>query len=277
MDYIVYADIMIFWSFIINVFTLIIASRLMHIRIKIKRLLIWSLITGIITDIIYILLLGNTFLPIFYALIYLFMTCMYFKANTLRELLKSNLCVIVSMLFIYGIINVFTGGEQSSLAHILISLMIGILLFLLGARLISHKYSGRYHKLILKKSNNSLYVTGYQDTGNTLINPYNGKPVIIIDYRLTKKLINEKAFNFILEYTKNGYMDYEKFGEISDIPLYPIPYSTINSTYEIMPVFVLDELIFKDEGRKNKNVSCGISRYKLNNDFQVLINEKLEN
>ncbi len=276
MDYIVYADIMIFWSFLINVFVLTIASKLMHIRIKIKRLLIWSLITGIITDIIYILFLGNLLLPIFYAITYIIMTCMYFKAGTLRELIKSNLSVIISMLLIYGIINVFTGGEKSSLAHILISLMIGILLFCLGTRILGHKYSGRYHKLILKKANNKIYVTGYQDTGNTLINPYTNKPVIIIDYRFMKKLISEKAYLFVSEYMKSGYMNYEEFNEVSGISLYPVPYSTINSVCEIMPVFILDDLIFKDEGRRIKNVSCGISRYKLKNDFQVLLNEKIE-
>lgn len=275
MNYIVYADVMLFWSFIINVCALLTASKILNIRIQIKRLLLWSLITGIITDIIYIIFISNMFLPLFYALIYIFMTCMYFKTSSVRELLQKNLAVISSMILIYGIMNLFRGGEFKSLSHKIISIIIGILFVYCASKLIKHNLSGKYHNLLLIFSGIKIKATGYCDTGNTLINPYTKKPVIIMDYRIMKKITNDEAYAHIHKYHETGYIDYDAFKKISGISLLPVPYSTINSVYEIMPVFLIDNLIIIDQGKNLKNVSVGLSRYKLKNDFHILLNENI--
>ena len=201
---------------------------------------------------------------------------MYFKTVSPKDLLKKITTVIFSMLFIYGTINAFRGGEQLSLAHILISLTTGIMLFLAAAVLLKNKLSGRYYKLTIKISNIEIPVIGYRDTGNSLRDPYTHKPVIILDYRLMKVFLNAASYKLLLDYTATGYMDYENINSISDIRFYPIPYSTINSKYELMPAFTLDMLTFNKDNHIEKNIPAGISRSMLNNDFKILLNENIK-
>ncbi|MBO6113824.1 MAG: sigma-E processing peptidase SpoIIGA [Lachnospiraceae bacterium] len=276
MKYIVFADVIFLWNFLINVCVLIVTHKLLHTKIYIKKLLLWSIVTSILTDAVYILFLGNTLLPLFYALCYVFMTFMYFKTRSMRNLLKNNLALIISMLIIYGIINSFKGGESLSFHHLLISLMTGTLLFCLAAKKISRKLSGKYHKISLTMYGKNAHVTGYEDTGNTLTDPYSKKPVMILDYRLMKNFINQKAYELITYYQKTGYMDYEKFKHISDLKLYPVPYSTISSYCAFMPVFLMDSMSFPDEKKYFSHIAFGISRFKFKNDFQVLLNENMK-
>ena len=121
----------------------------------------------------------------------------------------------------------------------------------------------------------NVLVTGYQDTGNTLSDPYTNKPVMILDYRIMKKFIDIKAYTLITNYQKTGYMDYEAFTKLSNIKIYPVPYSTISSSCDFMPVFQMDSVFFPDENNVLKHIAFGISRFKLKNDFQVLLNENL--
>lgn len=275
MNYTVYADVMFFWNFLINICTLLISQRLLHTHITIKRILLWSFITGVLTDVVYIIFYDNILLPLLYALCYIFMTLMIFKTGSVRELLQKNMAVIGSMILIYGLINLFKGGEQLSLAHILTFLMTGTLLFGFTASLISHKLSGKYHKLILHLSEKKVMVTGYKDTGNTLEDPYTHKPVMILDYRIMKKLLGEAEYTLISGYQKTGYMNYQAFTDVSHIKLYPVPYKTISSSCDFMPVFIMDYMVIPDEHKTYRQMEFGISRFKFNSDFQVLLNENL--
>lgn len=276
MKYIVYADVIFFWNFVINICVLTVTHKLLHTQFILKRLILWSLITGALTDAVYIIFFDNILLPLFYALSYIFMTIMYFKTTSIRDLLGKNTALIISMLIVYGIINLFKGGEALSFLHLLMSLTTGTLLFCLAARNVSKRLSGKYHKLSLCMSGKKVLVTGYQDTGNTLSDPYTNKPVMILDYRIMKNFIDTKTYVLITNYQKTGYMDYEAFKQLSHIKIYPVPYSTISSSCDFMPVFLMDSVYFPDENKVLKHIAFGISRFKLKNDFQVLLNENLK-
>ena len=275
MRYEVYADIMLIYDFAINIAVLIISSMLMHIRIKIKRLLLWALITGILTDTVYVLLIGNILLPLFYALIYLFMTITYFKTTSFYEALQKTSAVLISMPLIYGMVNTFKGGGLTSLAHILISLTIGILLFSLAVRLIKHKLSGKYQNIILKLYGKKYRAVGYLDTGNSLTDPFTKKAVVIADINLINKITDNSVKPLLEEYSLTGYMDYVGFKNITGITLHPVPYSTISSSCELIPVCNIDYMVLPEERKKYTEIALGISRYKLKNDFQILLNENL--
>ncbi|MBQ7706763.1 MAG: sigma-E processing peptidase SpoIIGA [Lachnospiraceae bacterium] len=275
MRYEVYADIMLIYDFAINIAVLIISSMLMHIRIKIKRLLLWALITGILTDAVYVLLIGNILLPLFYALIYLFMTITYFKTTSFYESLQKTSAVLISMPLIYGMVNTFKGGGLTSLTHILISLTIGILLFSLAVRLIKHKLSGKYQNIILKLYGKKYRAVGYLDTGNSLTDPFTKKAVVIADINLINKITDNSVKPLLEEYSLTGYMDYVGFKNITGITLHPVPYSTISSSCELIPVCNIDYMVLPEERKKYTEIALGISRYKLKNDFQILLNENL--
>ena len=275
MRYVVYADVMLLYDFIINTAVLIIASKLMRIYINLKRLILWAFITSGLSTAVYIKFLDNIFLPLFYALIYLFMTIMYFKITSVCEALKKTFAVIVSMPVVFGIINIFKGGESSSLTHTLISLTIGLFILSIVQRTISHKLSGKYQSIILIHSGKKYKVTGYLDTGNSLTDPFVNKPVMIADNRIINKITGNTVSNLLNAYSSTGYMDYEAFKHLTDITLHPIPYSTINSSCEFMPVLIIDSMSIVEERKKYTNIALGIRRYKLKNDYQILLNEKL--
>ena len=276
MNYTVYADVMIFWNFIINILSLTISSRILRISINHKRIIFWSFITGIITTIIYILFHNSIFLHLFYAFAYIIMTYIYFKSASIKDLLLENLAVIISMFLIYGIINTLSGGEHPLLKRLILSLVIGMLMLFTVVKYSIHKLSGRYYRLILNLSGKEIKATGYTDTGNSLQDIYTHKPVIIIDYRLMKGLVNERAYRYINKYHETGYLDYVAISEEMNTPIYPVPYSTINSSSSLLPVFKLNRLKFIDDGETLEQVSAGISRYRLKNNFQILLNEKLK-
>ena len=275
MRYVVYADVMLLYDFAINTAVLIIASKLMCICINIKRLILWAFITGGLSTAVYIIFWDNIFLPLFYALIYLFMTIMYFKTTSFCETLKKTLSVIISMPVVFGIINILKGGESSSLTQILLSLTLGILIILLIPRTISHKLSGKYQNIILIHSGKKYKATGYLDTGNSLTDPFINKPVMIADNRIINKITGNTASDLLKAYRSTGYMDYEAFKRLTDITLHPVPYSTINSSCEFMPVLIIDSMSIVEKRKKYTNIALGISRYRFKNDYQILLNEKI--
>ncbi|MBR1815556.1 MAG: sigma-E processing peptidase SpoIIGA [Lachnospiraceae bacterium] len=276
MNYTVYADVMIFWNFIINILSLTISSRILRISINHKKILFWSFITSIITTIIYILFHNSIFLHLFYAFAYIIMTYVYFKSASIKDLLLENLAVIISMFLIYGIINTFSGGEHPLLKRLISTISIGMLMFFTVVKYSLHKLSGRYYHLTLELSGRKVKATGYADTGNILQDIYTHKPVIILDYRLMKSLVSEDAYKYIYKYHETGYLDYMAISEELDTPIYPVPYSTIDSSSSLMPVFKLNSLEFNDDEEILEQVSAGISRHRLKNDFQILLNEKLK-
>ena len=276
MNYTVYADVMIFWNFIINILSLYISSRILKISINLKRLILWSFIISIMTTVIYILFHNSIFLHLFYAFFYIIMTHVYFKSTSVKNLLLENLAVIISMFFLNGIINTFSGGEQPLLRRLILSLTIGMLILHTIIKYGLHKLSGRYYRLTLNLSGKEIKATGYRDTGNTLHDIYTHKPVIIIDYRLMKGLVNESAYEYINKYHETGYLDYAAISKEINTPIYPVPYFTINSSSSIMPVFRLNSMKFIDDEETYEHVSAGISRYRIKNDFQILLNEKFK-
>ena len=59
MTYVLYADVMLIWSSLINMIVLLLATFIMGIRIKITRIMVWAVLTGAVTTAEYILMLGS--------------------------------------------------------------------------------------------------------------------------------------------------------------------------------------------------------------------------
>ena len=275
MGYVLYADVMVFWSFLINVLAMSISSLILNRKPKLLKLLLWSFITGIITTMLYILLRNNIFVRLLYACIYLIMTGIYFKAVSIIKLLSATMSVIISMFLIYGIINIFSGGEHLSLYQRIVYPSLGMLLIFILYMSI-RRLSEHCHRLKISISGQTLSIIGYKDTGNNLIDMYSKKPVNIIDYRIMKQLLTSEEYSYIDMYHKTGYMDYEAMSKISDLKIYPIPYSTIDSELALIPVFLIDSMKVIEDKSLYKGIPVGISRSGLNSGYQMLINNKFE-
>ena len=116
------------------------------------------------------------------------------------------------------------------------------------------------------------------DTGNSLRDPYTGNPVIILDYRVLKNIVGEKAYTYIAKYHDTGIFDYLNIKNECCLNFYPLPYKTISTRLALMPAFRINYISFADINYQTEKVVCGISRFKLenHNGYQVLLNESLK-
>ena len=127
----------------------------------------------------------------------------------------------------------------------------------------------------LSTVNHTIQTTGYIDTGNTLMDIYSGKPVIILDYSLLQPIISASEFELICEYIKTGNYSYISNIILDGEKIYPIPYKTISNNNAIMPAFKLQYLIINNN--IYKNIVAGISHTSFSNttEYKVLLNNNL--
>ena len=282
MTYIIYADVMLVWNIVINFTVIFIASMILKIRANFKRISLFSIITAVITTLEYIITINlNKYIHhIVYAGIYVFMIGIYFKSLSIKGILSKCMVVLGVMFLVNGAINILYPFQINSLVKILPFIFI----FILVVKAI-FMYSGKQiqtnenkFKLILDINSKKINLIGYLDTGNSLKDPYTGAPVIILDYRVLKNIINENAYRYIVNYHNTGEFNYMEIGEICNLNFYPLPYKTISTNFALMPAFKINSITFDDFNMPIQKIVCGISRFKLknNNDYQVLLNESLK-
>ncbi len=280
MTYTVYADVMLGCNILINMSVLILASCILHMPIRIRRILFWSFLTGILTEAEYFLMLNHSRLihHILYVFIYIIMTFGYFGASRNKRNLLHITALLSAMLLLYGILACIHVPQNNIMKYKVIGISLGTFLLLCIAVYISRRNLSARHsyKIKLECDTKAVICNGYADSGNILRDAGN-MPVIIIDYRLMKKLLNIPAYRLIEQYHDTGDFDYAAFAEVCPIHMYPLPYRTINAEFAIMPAFRLSALTFLQSGIDIEHVAAGISRYQImNNEYQVLLNESLK-
>ena len=280
MTYIIYADVMFFSNMVINAVLLYVTSKLLCISIRPYRLIIWSALTGFILEIIYISTLNFNLLfhNIIYILMYMFMIFAYFKCKSLNNFLKSITCVTASNFFLFGLINTFSINDKITIQNIFFYSVLIIIIFSFLYNKHTKKDLSQFYNIEINFMNNKIKSCGFMDSGNMLEDYFTGAPVIILDYRITKKILKPEAYKYILMYCQSGVFDYEKLKEHVSFNFYPIPYRTISDNCSIMPGFKLKSVIFPDYDAEYKNVVACISRYKLSRDnsYMALLNEKIK-
>ncbi len=280
MTYTVYADVMLGCNILINISVLILASFILHMPIRIRRILFWSFLTGIVTEAEYFIMLNHNrhIHHILYAFIYIIMTFGYFGASRNKKNLLHITALLAAMVLLYGMLACIHVPQNNIMKYNVIGISLGTFLLLCIAVYISHRNLTARHgyKIKLECDTRAVICNGYADSGNILRDAGN-MPVIIIDYRLMKKILNTPAYRLIEQYHDTGDFDYAAFAEVCPIHMYPLPYRTINAEFAIMPAFRLSALTFLQSGTEIEHVAAGISRYQImNNEYQVLLNESLK-
>lgn len=280
MTYIIYADYILICNIIINIFLLCIISKILNISINIKRILAWSVLIGFISLLEYIFTINSNIIMhyIIYATIYYLMITLYFKKNCVHKTLIVFIAII-SISILYGLIQIFKVHYLTSYCYFLYISFFTILIIIIFNQ-INHKKKvlDNEYNVTLHIGKKTITETGYLDTGNLLIDIYNNSPVIILDYRLMRKIIPMEAYAYIQKYHQTGIFDYENISKKCKLRFYPIPYRTLSTDMSFIPVFKVDELIFENKNIKIKNISAGISRNKLINkyNYQILLNENIK-
>lgn len=281
MSYVVYADVMLVWIFTINYLTYYITCKITNNRLPQGLLVIWSFISSAILELVYInyIYVNSELLKVLYISMNLAMFLVFLKfiikvkCNT--GFIRIIFYNILGTLLLAGVIMVFN-NKAPNIKILLPVILIVCLIIPLILKICPTNTIQNLYQVQVYLNNKTINTYGYMDTGNTLIDNYSNKPVIILDYRLIKEILCKKEQYDLEKYIATGNYQYIASLIIDGELLHPICYKTISNDYSIMPAFKIKRLVLN---QKNiyKNIVAAISRNKIsnNNDYMVLLNNNL--
>ncbi|MBE5931932.1 MAG: hypothetical protein E7263_00735 [Lachnospiraceae bacterium] len=282
MSYVVYADVLLIWIFIINYTTYHLTCRILNHKISQGKLLLWCILSSITLELFYIfgVLRAKNIQPILYISLYIFLMYIFLrfvlKLKAITSFLQLLIYNILGTLLLSGAIQIFV-SNNISLIIILPMILIIFLIVPIILKVLPNLRNENKNTISVTLStvNHTIQTTGYIDTGNTLMDIYSGKPVIILDYSLLQPIISASEFELICEYIKTGNYSYISNIILDGEKIYPIPYKTISNNNAIMPAFKLQYLIINNN--IYKNIVAGISHTSFSNttECKVLLNNNL--
>ena len=253
----IYVDVLIILNIYVNHFLLKATAKLTHTPISEKRCIFASVfgslfsLTILIPRMSFIL---NVFIKLIAAVI---IVCTAFGSRDKRRTVKA--------VFYFYVINfVFAGvilglwyffqppfmAVNNSYFYIdfsLLSLAVftaAAYFIVCGARYIMDKstdFAGKF-TVIIRQRDRTLRFEGLADTGNSLVDSFSGKAVIICGEALLKGILKSPRFNDSRNINYEEYLRENK--DLKSLRL--LPYTTINGS-GIIPVFAPDEIYIMEE------------------------------
>lgn len=184
----IYIDELIMLNFIIDFLILKTTSSILKLNTKTSRLIISSIV-GEISLLYLFVSFNNIELTLFKLLIGIIMNVISFGYINLKDFIKNLLYFYMFSFFLGG--TLYYLKIESLVKYKYYILLIPIIMNILKKLTYNLKniIKLRHKVTIYLKNGNVLYLNGYMDTGNTLVDPYTNKNVIIIN-----KDIKEKFF-----------------------------------------------------------------------------------
>ena len=184
----IYIDELIILNFIIDFLILKTTSSILKLNTKTSRLIISSIVGEI--SLLYLFInFDNIELTLFKLSIGVIMNLISFGYINLKDFIKNLLYFYMFSFFLGG--TLYYLKIESLVKYKYYLLLIPIIMNILKklAYNLKNIIKLRHKVTIYLKNGNILYLNGYMDTGNTLVEPYTNKNVIIIN-----KDIKEKFF-----------------------------------------------------------------------------------
>ncbi len=184
----IYIDELVILNFIIDFLILKATSSILKLNTKTSRLIISSIVGEI--SILYLFInFNNIELALFKLSIGVIMNLISFGYINLKDFIKNLLYFYMFSFFLGG--TLYYLKIESLVKYKYYLLLIPIIMNILKklAYNLKNIIKLRHKVTIYLKNGNILYLNGYMDTGNTLVEPYTNKNVIIIN-----KDIKEKFF-----------------------------------------------------------------------------------
>lgn len=184
----IYIDELIILNFLIDFLILKTTSSILKLNTKTSRLIISS-IAGEISLLYLFINFNNIELTLFKLSIGVIMNLISFGYINLKDFIKNLLYFYMFSFFLGG--TLYYLKIESLVKYKYYLLLIPIIMNILKklAYNLKNIIKLRHKVTIYLKNGNILYLNGYMDTGNTLVEPYTNKNVIIIN-----KDIKEKFF-----------------------------------------------------------------------------------
>lgn len=280
MGYIIYADVIFVWLLFINYITYYITCKITNHQIKKTRLVLWCVLTSILLEAVYISgIFLKTWVMIFCYVILNFLLMLIFVRLILRiyqvlELFRLFTYNILATFLLAGILQLFSSQKPNLIMLIPISIVICLIIPLLFSFFpIKDKENIYEVEIIIRDC--SIKTLAYMDTGNTLLDTYSKKPVIILDYNLIRELICPRDIDKLEKYISTGQYHYISELTINQELLHPITYKTISNQAAIMPAFKIRALRVKNNVYRDIVGAISPTPLSKNKEYKVLLNNNL--
>lgn len=248
---VVYIEVIILINYIFDFCILVTADLTLKRHTNIKRLFLAALF-GEMSMIMLVFNISGFSLAVFKIGLSIFLSLVAFKFKDIKYTFYNvaNLYFIGIILggFITFLYNEFSVNREYSLKYLIILLFspIVLLIYYRLTKRFKINYNNRY-KVVIDYPNGHYEGIGYLDSGNKLISPFSGNPIILVE---------------------KEYIEYHK------LKLLPVPYHALNYN-GILNCFKPSRVLVNDI--EVNNVLIGLSDVKFNIDgITILLNARME-
>ena len=176
----IYLDEFILLNFIIDYILLNCLKDLLKINTRKYRLFLSSLI-GEITILSLFFKLNNHLIFIINIIICMFMIVVAFGYTDIKTLIKNTIYFYILNFFIGGCLFYFKNEKLIKYRYLILLVAIIMKIYKYFAYNLKNIVSLKHKVTVYLNNGKVLYLNGYMDTANTLIEPYGNKKVIIIN------------------------------------------------------------------------------------------------
>lgn len=236
----IYIDELLLINFLIDFFILNVNKNILKINVKNRRLIL-SALFGEITTIVFFIKINTVELIIIKLFTSLILIIIAYGYTDIKTTIKNIIYFHIASFLLGGILYYFKSENIINYGYYLLLIPIILNIYKYFVYNLKNIINTRYKVTIYLNNGKILYLNGFMDTGNSLLDPYSNKKVIIID-----KKVNE---NFYL-----------------------IPYKTIN-TDSLMKCFKPKKVYIDGIGQR-KDIVIGITNKKFKG-YNCLLNYKL--
>lgn len=282
MTYVVYADVLFLYHYLVNVTLLCMIQTILGQSIKILRTCMWTIFMAALSTGIFLITISLcTLYYVLYATSYFFMT--YFLTKHVPypiPMWKMILVVLAGCIWLAGMLQLFyiADGTAFRTPGFYLTCIASVLVCRIARRIYDRKQMQAHaYAVELVFPARTLSANAFVDTGNRLQNPYTKQPAILINYRLLKNLLSEQSYAQLEQYHKTGQFPYLQMNETGEITFFPISYHTIGNRFSLMPAITIPKLVYTQSRTTFYAVTAGISReIFFENRYDVLLHEKLQ-
>ena len=179
----VYLDELFIFNFIIDYILLITCKYIVKLSVKRIRILL-SCLFGEVSMISLIIEFNGLIFIIFKVLICFLMIYIAYGYNDLKSFIKNVIYFYILNFFLGGILFYLKSSEIINYKIVLLLIPIIMKIYKYFAVDIKNIFSSKYRVTIYLNNGKILYLNGFMDTGNSLIEPYSNRKVIIINKKI---------------------------------------------------------------------------------------------
>ena len=295
----IFADIVFFINFFMDFFIFWITAKLCRKKISIKRLMAGSFAAALIYCFIIFVCPFYTLLNVFFGILILTACAFFvFRPKNCRELLKYVFIAHVSAFAVGGLglavfyftditssVGNFVGFTVKNFPFkiLLASTCISYIIIKFGMNIIHKTVIGKkkIYSVKIALDNNDALLEGLMDSGNSLVEPVSGSPVIIAEFESIKNILPQKVSQMFSEHSEE---DLEEIlnsasGTIFAGRIRMIPFSSLGMKNGMLVGFKADRVKIYDGGKTSstENVVIGIynSKFTKDDEYQALLNPEL--